>query len=93
MSHMNLSIPSLKKLMKPLDMGHMALCKTPATHPPSFSVPDRLSHLLNFRLTFHGTTGQAKHLQTFTKLKEVDMLVQVTYLSQGECNIPSEINR
>lgn len=86
MSHSDLRIPNLKKMKAP---SNTALCKTIAMHPPSFSVPDRLSHLPKCLPTFHGTTGRAKHPQTFTKLNEVD--IQVTFHKQGK--YPSEINR
>ena len=89
-THTDLSIHNLKKLKKFLDM---ALCKTTTMHPHNFSVPDPLSHLLSYLLSFRATTGRAKHLQTYTKLDEVDILVQVTYLKQRKYNLPSEINR
>ena len=74
--------------MKPLDT---ALHKITVMHPPTLSLPDRLSRLLNRLLTYHGTTGRTKPPQTFTKLNEVDILV--TYLRQGIYNIPSKISR
>lgn len=91
MSHTDLSIPNLKKLKKALDTMP---CKI-TTPPPSFSVPDRLSHLLNFKFlltgTFHCTTGQVNRpsrLQTFAKLNKVD--IQATRLRQVK-RTPSEI--
>ena len=72
MSHTDLRLPNLKKPMKPLDT---ALCKITAMHHPNPTAPDRLAQLLSFLLTFHGTTGRAKHLQTFTKLSKVHILI------------------
>ena len=92
MSHTDLSIqvPNLKKVMEPLDM---VICKITPILPPSFSVPDQLSHLLNFLLTFHGTTGRTKHLQTFTKLSEIQVSSLHIRLRQGKYIIPWETNR
>jgi hypothetical protein len=70
MSHTDLRLPNLKKPMKPSDT---ALCKITAM--PNPTAPDRLAQLLSFLLTFHGTTGRAKHLQTFTKLSKVHILI------------------
>ena len=89
MSHTDLRLP---KLTNPLDT---ARCKITAMHHPNPSVPDRLTHLLSFLLIFRGTTGRAKHLHTFTKLREVDILVQVSILTflKVKQSIISETNR
>jgi hypothetical protein len=86
MSHTDLRLPNLKKPTKPSDT---ALCKITAMHHPNPTAPDRLAQLLTFLLIFHGTTGRAKHLQTFTTLSEVDILVHVSFLKI----ILSETNR
>lgn len=90
----DLNIPSLKKLKKPL---YTTLCKTTAMRRPNFSLPDRVSLHLNSLHPFHGTNGRVKHLQTFTKPSEVDVLAQTSSLptlhNPKGYKLPSETGR